>query len=138
MSTKRESILVALKTSLEGITGLPCYRSRVEPFQRQKVPALIIEPLQDKPESSVIGSFDWNLTVQVTLLVRGDEPDKVADPYIQSIHENLMADQSLGGLSMDLQPISVEYDLIEGDKPVGVILMKFVVTYRTKEKLLTA
>lgn len=138
MSTKRELIIVALKTVVESISGLPCYRSRVEPFSRGKVPAAIIEPLQDKPESNVIGFLDWTLTVQVTLLVRGDEPDKIADPYIQQVHEKIMADLGLGGLSQDIQPVSVEYDLIEGDKPVGVIMMKFNVSYRTPEKILTA
>lgn len=138
MPTKRELIIVAIKDALDTISGLTCFRSRVEPFQRQHVPAVVVEPLQDKPTSEVNGFLDWSLTVQCTLLVRGDEPDNIADPFIASIHEKVMADQSLGGLAMDVQPLSVEYDLIEGDKAVGVILIKFVVTYRTTEKILTA
>lgn len=139
MSSKREGIILALKSALDSIgPGLPCFRSRVEPFTRGKLPALVIEPLQDKADGNVIGYLDWSLLVQVALYVRGDAPDMVADPHILLIHEKIMADQSLGGLSQDIQPESVEYDLIEGDKPVGVIMMKFLINYRTSEKNISA
>lgn len=134
MSTKREQIIAAIKVKLSDIPSLPVYRSRVEPFTRNRVPALVIEPVRDIPDNSVVPMIDWSLIVKATLLVRGDIPDQIADTYIKSIHEKIMQDQSLDGLAMDVQPGPVEYEILEGDKPVGVVNMNFVVSYRTTSK----
>jgi hypothetical protein len=42
-----------------------------------------------------------------------------------------MADLSLGGYAIDVQPISVTFDLQEADQPAGVIMMDYLVRYRT-------
>jgi len=48
MTTKRESILTAIRTALTGTTGVGTriYRSRVEPMAREESPALVVEPIQ--------------------------------------------------------------------------------------------
>lgn len=132
--TKREQILAAIKTQLTNVTGVVdanVFRSRVEPFTRGKVPAIVIEPVSDAPDSILIPKIDWSLSVRITVLVRGDVPDQIADPIIQSIHSKIMADQSIGGLAIDTLPGLVNYDLIEGDQPVGVVTMSYRVLYRT-------
>lgn len=132
--TKREAILRALKLKLVGLTGVPdasVYRSRVVPYTRGECPAVAIEPVSDSPDNQTVPMLDWRMLVRVTVFVRGAEPDMIADPIVESIHSKLMADQSLSGLLIDLQPGPVTFELLEGDQPVGVITLDFRVQYRT-------
>ncbi len=130
--TKRESIIRAIVLAVSGITGLPVYRSRAEPFARGKSPALVVEPIQDIPANNVIPYLDWELQVRLSLIIRHDEPDKEGDPFVEQIHAAVLEDQSLGGLSMDIQPVSVNYEIIEADATLGIIALDFRVTYRTQ------
>lgn len=132
--TKRESILQALKAKLTAIPGVPnasVYRSRVEPFSRGRVPAIVIEPVSDTPDSSVIPFLNWTLVTRVAVIVRGDIPDSVADSIVESVHQKLMDDLSLGGLAMDIQPGPVSFEMLESDQPTGIISLDFRVLYRT-------
>ena len=138
--TKRESILQALKAKLVGITGVldaSVYRSRVIPLSRGKTPAVSIEPLQDSGDQSQINFIDWILTVRVSVIVRGDIPDQVADPIVQDVHSKIMSDLSLGGLCMDIQAGLVNYELLDADQPAGIVSMNYSVRYRTQVKDLT-
>jgi hypothetical protein len=49
MTTKRETILAAVRTALTGTTGVSTriYRSRVEPISRGESPAIVVEPVSD-------------------------------------------------------------------------------------------
>lgn len=132
--TKREAIIQAIKAKLSSVTGVSdssVYRSRVEAFTRGQSPAVSVEPISDIADNQMTYFVDWTMLVRVTLIVRGAIPDQVADPIIESVHGKIMADQSLGGLSIDLQPSSVSFELIEADQPVGNISLDYQVRYRT-------
>ena len=51
MTTKRESILAAIRTALTNTTGVSTriYRSRVEPLARGELPAIVVEPVLMPP-----------------------------------------------------------------------------------------
>ena len=134
MTTKRESILAAIRTTLTDTTGVGTriYRSRVEAFARSECPALVIEPISD--EASVdtsLPTYTWRLGVRVMVIVRGNIPDQLADPIVQSLHSKLTADLTLGGYAMDIVPSSVGFELVEGDQPTGVVMCDYRVLYRT-------
>jgi hypothetical protein len=134
MSTKRESILAAIRTALTGTTGVSTriYRSRVEPMAREESPALVVEPINDSARiETSLPTLTWRMTVRVTVIVRGDIPDQVADPIIESLHSKLSSDLTLGGYAMDIQPVSVTFNLVEADQPAGVIMCDYLVIYRT-------
>ena len=135
MATKRETILAAIRTALIGTTGVSTriYRSRVEPLARDELPAIVIEPVSDNPEQNTsLPTLDWTLTVRISVIVRGDIPDQVADATVQSLHAKVMADLTLGGNAYDVQPISVSFDIVEADQPSGVISCDYAVKYRTR------
>lgn len=135
MATRREQILAALTSQLAGTTGVGTriYRSRVEPVARAESSALIIEPVSDNAtQNTSLPTLDHNLTVRVVVIVRATVPDQAADPIIESLHAKLMADLSLGGLAIDIQPVSTEFTLEAADTPVGVIFCTYRVLYRTK------
>lgn len=134
MTTRRELILAAIASTLTGTTGVSTriYRSRVEPLSRGESPALVIEPINDTAEQNTsLPKLDWSLTVRIAIIVRGNIPDQVADPIIESLHAKLMADLTLGGYAIDVQPQGVSFELVEADQPAGVISCDYLVRYRT-------
>ena len=134
MTTKRESILTQIKTTLAGTTGVSdrIYRSRVVPLTRGEVPALVIEPVSDAAGEGVsISHIDWSLTVRVSVIVRGDIPDTQADLTVQSVHSKLMADLTLNGKAIDITPTNVSFEMVDADQPAGVIGCEYLIRYRT-------
>lgn len=134
MTTRRETILAAVRTALTGTTGVGSriYRSRVEPISRAESPALVVEPINDTASiDTSLPTLTWRMTVRVTVIVRGPIPDQQADPTIESLHSKITADLTLGGYAMDVQPISVNFNLAEADGPAGEIQCDYRVVYRT-------
>ena len=141
MTTKRESILVAIATALVGTTGVSTriYRSRVEPITRGESPAIVIEPISDSAQqNTALPTLDWSLVVRIAVIVRGNIPDQLADPTVESLHAKMMADLTLGGYAIDVQPQSVSFELVEADQPAGVIACDFLIRYRTEVASLSA
>lgn len=141
MTTRRENILATLRTTLTGTTGVSTriYRSRVEPISRGESPAIVLEPVSDQALTDV--SFcktDWSLTVRVSVIVRGAIPDQQADPIIESLHSKLLADLTVGGYAMSIEPQSVQFDMLEADQPSGVISCDYLIRYRTSTTNLAA
>jgi hypothetical protein len=135
MTTKRENILAAIKTALAGTTGVGTriYRSRVEPLSRNESPAIIIEPVSDTPvQNTSLPTLDWTLRVRIVVIERGNIPDQAADDTIQSLHSKMMADLTLGGYAIDVEPAQTSFQLLEADQPAGVIFCEFEIRYRTK------
>ena len=140
MTTRRESILTAIRTALTGTTGVGTriYRSRVTAIARQESPSIIVEPVTDSAEqNTALPTLDWSMVVAVAVVVRGDVPDQQADPIVESMHSRLMSDLTLGGYAIDIQPQSVNFDLIEADQPAGVITCNYLIRYRTSVSDLT-
>lgn len=134
MTTKRESIIAAMVNQLSGTTNVSdrIYRSRVVPLQRNESPALVIEPIADTPDENIATPYiDWSLTVRVSVIVRADIPDQVADPIVESVHKKLMDDLSLSNNAIDIRPGNTNFELVDADKPAGVIGMDYIVRYRT-------
>jgi hypothetical protein len=134
MTTKREQILDAIVASLAGTVsvGNRIYRSRVEPFARGESPAIVVEPVNDTAvQTTALPTLDWSLTVRVAIIVRGNAPDQLADPIVESAHSRVMADLTLGGYAFDVRPESVSFEMLEADQPAGVISLDYLVRYRT-------
>jgi hypothetical protein len=135
MSSKREQIIAALATTLAGTTGVGTriYRSRLEAFQRNEAPALVIEPGQDQATIPAVSTryIDWTLQVMIAVASRGDIPDQAADPTIASIHSKVMADRTLGGLVLDVYPQSVIPNFEKADTAAAWTVCTYQVRYRT-------
>ncbi len=134
-ATKREQILAAIATTLVNTTGVATriYRSRVEAFARNEAPALVIEPSTDTAAEELVSTckIDWRLTVLVAVYTRGAIPDQLADPIIKDIHSKLLADRSLGGLAMDIWPVSVDPQMEKADQPALWSVCSYTVRYRS-------
>ena len=134
MTTKRERILRAITTALTPTAGVNgrVYRSRVTAVQRAESPALVVEPINDTPtQNTSLPTLDWRMRVRVTVIVRGDTPDQLADPIIESMHAKMVADLTLGGYAIDVQPDEVTFNMFDSDQPAGVIFNDYIIQYRT-------
>ena len=133
MTTKREQILRAIATSLATTTGVNgrVYRSRVTAVQRAESPAIVIEPISDTPtQNTSLPTLDWRMRVRVSVIVRGDTPDQLADPIIEDMHAKMVADLTLGGYAIDVQPDEVTFNMLDADQPAGVIFNDYIIQYR--------
>tara|TARA_Y100001938_G_scaffold82937_1_gene114114 strand:+ start:599 stop:1024 length:426 start_codon:yes stop_codon:yes gene_type:complete len=135
MTTKREQILDQIKTVLTSTAGVSSrvYRSRVVPLSRGESPAIVIEPISDTAQQNTsLPTLDWSMQVRVSVIVRGDVPDEIADPIVESLHSKMCADLTLNGYAIDVQPTSVDFQMIDADQPAGVINTNWLVIYRTE------
>lgn len=135
MTTVRENIIEDIMSSLADTTnvGTRIFRSRVVALTRGQTPALIVEPISDTPEQNTsLPTLDWSLLVRISVIVRGDEPDEVADPIVESLHAKIMADLTLGGHAIDVQPGTTTFEMVDADQPAGVIGVEYLVRYRTE------
>ena len=122
MTTKRENILAAIKTALTGTAGVGTriYRSRVEPLSRGESCPL-----------------DWTFRVRIVVIERATIPDQAADDTIEDMHSKIMADLTLGGHAIDVQPAQTSFQLLEADQPAGVIFCEYEIRYRSEVDDLT-
>lgn len=134
MTTKRERILRAIKENLTLTSGVGgrVYRSRVTAVQRAESPAIVIEAISDTPvQNTSLPTLDWRMRVRVSVIVRGDTPDEIADPIIENMHARMVADLTLGGYAIDVQPDEVSFNMFDSDQPAGVIFNDYIIQYRT-------
>ena len=134
MTTKRENILAQIATTLSSTAGVNgrVYRSRVTALARGESPALIIEPVSDTAQQiTSLPKLDWTLRVRVVVVVRSSTPDTDADTVVESLHSKIMADLTLGGYAIDIQPVLSNFDYLDADQPAGIVSNEFEILYRT-------
>jgi hypothetical protein len=141
MTTRREQILAQIATTLASTAGVSgrVYRSRVTALARAESPAVIVEPTTDTcQQNTSLPKLDWTMRVRVIVTVRSSNPYTDADPVIESMHSLLMADLTLGGLAIDIQPVITNFDFFDADQPAGVFSCDYEVLYRTQVADLTS
>lgn len=134
MTTKRENILSQIATTLASTAGVNgrVYRSRVTAIARGESPALIIEPVSDTAQQlTSLPKLDWTLRVRVVVVVRSSTPDADADTVVESLHSKIMADLTVGGYAIDIQPVLSNFDYLDADQPAGIVSNEFEILYRT-------
>lgn len=128
MST-RETILTAFATALAGVASGRVYRSRRE--QLPTLPAVIVEPLSEVAEETVLGLTDRRLTVGVQVLAKGDTPDNAADATLAAAWAALATANALGlGSEVQIEPAhEVDWDFEDYDHCRASL--RVTVIYRT-------
>jgi hypothetical protein len=132
--TNRERILRAVVATIQGLPGVQAAnigRTRVDPFNSNRLPGVTIEPGPEQIDATNLAFIDHKLSVIVKVVVCGDVPDSIADPIIESLEQKMMADQTLGGLAIQVFPKGITPEFIEGDRPIGEFSYEFEINYRT-------
>ena len=127
-------------TALTGTAavGTRIYRNRSEPLARNETPALMVTSEMDTPEEEVLGIHTRTLDLILSVFVRGNSPEGLADPVVESMHSKIMADHTLGGLALDINAGPTKFDFMEADMPAGIVSSRYTITYRTQVNSLTS
>ena len=140
MTSKRENILARILTIVTPTTGISnrAYRDRVVALTRAETPSILIEGISDSAEQNTsLPTLDWSLTVRCSVIVRSSTPVTTSDPTVVNMHSRIMADLTLNGYAIDVQPNNVDIQTIDSDQPTGVIACEYLVRYRTEINDLT-
>ena len=131
----RDAIFDILDTAISNVT---IQKSRIYPIGSGKLPAILIytrqENLQDSSLSKPRIQFR-NLSLIIDVIAKANNDlDQTLDDLAVQIEQALSNDTTLGGLVKDtiLQTTDIQY-LDEGDKPHGIMLMTYGVTYAVQE-----
>lgn len=135
MATKREKIMLAAIAELTGLPGVldgSVFRSRSSALGRAEYPALVVEPVRDVPDNQFTGRLMWAFTFQIAVMVRSSSPgDAVGDPIVESVHDKIMNSAGVYALVSGLTPGSVDWQFVEADKDLCVVVLQFVANYQT-------
>ena len=140
MTSKRENILARILTIVTPTTGISnrAYRDRVVALTRTETPSILIEGISDSAEQNTsLPTLDWSLTVRCSVIVRSSTPVTTSDATVVNMHSRIMADLTLNGYAIDVQPNNVDIQTIDSDQPTGVIACEYLVRYRTEINDLT-
>lgn len=123
-------LLVVLTDTAGGIDRR-VYRSMADAMAFDECPCITIEWLSDE-EAEESSSFQMHrhLTVAVNLFTRGDAPDVLADPILQSVHALIMADEQLAGNALWTRLGSTSFEFENAEKNGGKTTAEYVVAYR--------
>lgn len=136
--TIQKQIINRITAALQDVQGLAggVHQSRVDPFSKEQSPAINIYALNDTPQQQTIDFTLWNLLVRIAIVVRGVQPDDIANGFRQDVHERIMAlgkDNAFDtpGLVQYVYPSNVQFDMQGGDQDIGVVACDYVFQYRT-------
>ncbi len=136
MAHKRKQIRDQIKTVLTGLTttGANVFASRVYPLKASQLPGLLIYTVEEESEPGGSRAIDRMLTLAVEGHVKaiGGAIDDTLDLIAEEVEAAIDADRSLNDLAVYAYIASTEIEFdAESEKPVGIIIMKFAINYRT-------
>lgn len=139
--SREQMILEEIKTRLNGAAlgplirpdGLPpAERSRLRELAASQTPALSIYPLSSDPDRKGY-LMESTLLVKIAIWVKGAASvpvDQDLDPIWQWVHQQLMADESLGGLAIGIEPGQKVWGFALHQAPFGDLDLHYQITYR--------
>jgi len=132
MNSKREQIIQAVGTALAGVQGVGgrVYRSRADAIAREQSPCITYDWSNEEVLPQVTVFAERQVSIFVSVFVRGDEPDRLADPIISSVHAALMVDTTLGGLALDMALGTATFEYESADKTAGKLTHEYQVMFR--------
>lgn len=131
MNTHRETLLDAIVTTLAGVASGGVFRSRMEAFAREALPAVVVQPVGEQVESIGKGSVGRRLEFRVEIHARGTPADSIADPVVQAAHAALMADETLGGKVRRLIEQGMAVEFADGDDTAVMVTLTWLAVYAT-------
>ena len=91
-------------------------RVRMRPMASSDITQVVVRPLDAQVQESSITTgwtISWNVRLAVECYARaaaGQAPDVAVDSLVEAVYSRLMADPSLAGAVIQLQPQGLSYD----------------------------
>jgi hypothetical protein len=134
----RQQIRDRVITNVTGLTttGARVFKSRVYPLNADTMPALLVYSTTEDSDIDVMG-FPGVLNRIVNVVIEGyvrniTVYDNLIDDICQEVEVAMANDPTINGLAKNsfLSGTEINYTG-EGDQPIGVVTMNYVVQYRT-------
>ena len=138
--SREQTILAAILTALNGTAlgpiskpvGLTVDRSHLREFAPSQLPSATIYPME--ASTSRIGYLSETLlTVKIAIWVKGTAGTPVdldLDPIWQWVNQQLITDESLGGLAIRVEPARKIWGFNLAQGPFGDLDLHYLVTFR--------
>lgn len=140
MSSREQQILDAMAARIDGAAlgplarpaGLTVSRSRMLEIKPAQMPHTSVYPLEagtERKGSTAESAF----TAKVAIWAKaapGGVVDAELDPVWLWVHQQLFADESLGGLAISLRNIQRVYGFAQHLGPFGDLDLHYILTYR--------
>lgn len=142
MATLREQILARIAAALLNATpaGANVFRSREVSITKGLSPAIVVMPGNESHQSFGVSASKHELHVDISIFVRGDPWDQLADAVIEPAHRVVMSDAGLRSLVLDVRHVDVQSSFVseEADRTAGTLTEPYLITYVTKPNDLSA
>lgn len=129
--TKREAILAAAASQIDAAkpVGTAVFRNRMDGFSRGENIAIVVRPVTDTPQFTVVGPVDsvFTFAVDVMIMAADASIQNAADDVAEAVYSALMA--GIPG-TMDITPGPNNWDFEGGDLTAMVLTMEFNAFYR--------
>ena len=131
-TTLREQILSRLQLLLAGVPDVALVaRSYGVAVDRSQTPAILIRPDVDEVEVFGKQTDRHAFNVLITVHVRGDPWDAVADPIVAAVHTAITRDAALLALA-EIRLSSREPEDTEADATAGQDALRYRFTYLSR------
>lgn len=131
-TSKREAIMLRLVAVLGPTTGISgrVFRAVPEGASRDDIPCINLDWSAEQPSPETVPMLERTLTVNVSVLTRGDTPDALADPIVADAHSRIMADATLNGLAIDTRLESASFEVVSADQSAGKLTHEYSIKFR--------
>lgn len=136
MASKCEQIVGAVFALIDALPAVGAYRSRLTALSRADSPAIVVRAEKEDIVKRNNDLSERELVLVVDTIARGAAPDSVADQYRVAAHGAIMADETLGGLTLFTREIGTVWEMQDADLDAVVVSMRYLISYRTIAKTL--
>lgn len=133
MISRRESIVREIVARIAAaVAPVAVLRQPTVAIPRDRTPAMVVTVESDAPIKRANDRMEREIVVKLTALVR-DPGDgfAVADDLVCRAHAALMADPTLGGLSLAIAEAETDWQAEDADIEAVAIPAAYRITYRT-------
>jgi hypothetical protein len=127
------AVIAAVRPSVEAL-GATVHRSPAVALSRDQCPALVVFPETETITERANDRVSRELTVRLVALVRTAAPavpETEADRLLTAAHFALLADVSLGGLTLGIREQDLEWEIEDADAVALALPARYAITYRT-------
>ena len=133
MMSRREAVVrEVLARCAAAVSPVAVLRQPTTPIDRAASPAVIVAVESDTLEALANDRQQRVLTLRITALSRHpSDPWAESDDLLCRVHAALLAEQTLGGLSLALQLADTDFDTEDADAQAVALPATYRITYRT-------
>ena len=136
MAHLRQSIRERVATDVTGLTttGSNVFQTRFYPVESTSLPCLLVYTTSEESEVTEMASprpMFRTLNVVVQGIVSATQPDDTLDLISKEVEVALAGDVTINSLASNSYLSSTEIEInADGSKPVGIVMLNYVVEYR--------